>query len=80
MLLSVLEAYSASKAVLATNIPGTREVMLDDVTGYMVRVKNPKAIAQGLRKMLDQPEKLILMGKKAREGWQKSYSFHVTMA
>lgn len=79
MPLSVLEAYSAGKAVLATNIPGTREVMLDGVTGYMVSVKDPQALAQGLKNILSQPEKLTLMGKNARECWQESYSFDQTI-
>jgi glycosyltransferase involved in cell wall biosynthesis len=79
MPLSVLEAYSAGKAVLATNIPGTREVMLDGVTGYMVSVKSSEALAQGLKKILTQPEKLISMGENARECWQESYSFDQTI-
>lgn len=77
MPLSVLEAFSAAKAVLATDIPGTREVMVDQVTGWLVKAKDSNAFAEGLRRVLSRPEDAVSFGANAYRRWESEYSFDV---
>lgn len=79
MPLSVLEAFGAGKAVLATDIPGTREVMIDGETGWLVKAADSAGMARGLNKVLSQPQEIIRMGKVAQARWRKEYSFDVMM-
>ena len=68
---SILEAMAAGKPVIATNIRGCREEVVDGVTGLLVPVKNPEALAQAIIKILSNPEMAKKMGeagkKRARE-------------
>lgn len=77
MPLSVLEAFSASKAVLATDIPGTREVMIDQETGWLVKARDAEAFAVGLRQVLNHPENTAVFGARAFRRWESEYSFDV---
>lgn len=77
MPLSVLEAFSAGKAVLATDIPGTREVMVPGETGWLAAVRDPGAFAEGLRMVLQCSAELPIYGNKAFKRWQQEYSFDV---
>lgn len=75
MPLSVLEAFSAAKPVLATDIPGTREVMAAGETGWMAPPRDAPAFAEALRKVLHESEKLPEIGRKALGRWEREYSF-----
>lgn len=77
--LSVLEAFSAQKAVLATNIPGTTEVMIDGENGYLAEARDPDSLAQGLVKVLENPGKMRQLGQRAFRHWEESYAFVKTM-
>ncbi len=79
MPLSVLEAFSAGKPVLATDIPGTRETMVDHVTGWLVPPKNAAALAEALRYILSHSHEISDRGTKAHELWRQKYSFEVLM-
>ncbi len=79
MPLSILEAFSAGKPVLATDIPGTRETMVDQVTGWLVRPADSQALADGLRRLSAHREDLTRLGQNAFERWRTNYSFDVLM-
>lgn len=50
---SLLEAMSAACPVVATDIPGVREVVVDGDTGTLVPPGNPEALAEGLISMAE---------------------------
>ena len=62
----VLEAMSCGKGVIATAVDGTVEAVNDGETGLLVPSKNPKALAQALLKVLDNPDLIKSMGEKSR--------------
>lgn len=71
---AILEAMAARLPVVATNIDGTPEVIVEGVTGCMVNPDDPKALADSLRYLLRHPERRSEMG---RRGWirvQESFS------
>lgn len=50
--LSVLEAMAASKPVIATNIPGINEIIIDGENGLLVSPADPNALAEKINLIL----------------------------
>jgi len=65
---TLLEAAACGKPLLATDVPGCREVVEDSVNGYLCKVKDAQELADKMVKMIDQnPEKLKRMGEESRK-------------
>lgn len=47
-------AYNFDKPVIATNVGGLAEVVIDDRTGFIVPPNDPKALANAIRRFYDQ--------------------------
>lgn len=64
---TMLSSFSAEIPVIATNIPGTDEVVYDGETGLLVPPNNPQKLAETIEKLLDNKElrnKLIIGAEK----------------
>lgn len=56
---TLLEASAMAKPVIATDVPGCRDVVVDGVTGYLCRVKDARDFA-------DRMEQMVRAGPSAR--------------
>lgn len=74
MPVTILEAMAASKPVVATDIRGCREEVVNGVTGWLVPPADPVALAGAIRKVLDDPEAAAEMGRAGRERVRAVYS------
>jgi glycosyltransferase involved in cell wall biosynthesis len=63
---SVLEAMASGAAVVATPVGGTPEVIRHDVTGWIVPVENPPALADAICRLIADPERRQRLGRAAR--------------
>lgn len=63
----LLEAASAGKAILASDVPGCREVVEHGRDGWLVAPRSAAAIEAGLRALLSDPELRKRLGTAARE-------------
>ena len=54
--LSLLEAAACGRAMVATDVPGCREVVKPGVTGLLVPVDDAKALAEAVEKLVREPE------------------------
>jgi glycosyltransferase involved in cell wall biosynthesis len=63
---SVMEAMATGLPVVATDVPGTRELVVDGVTGYLVAPKDPTALADRLQQLLDDESTRRAMGREGR--------------
>lgn len=71
--MSILEAMSAGKPVVASNIKSNEYLVKDGVTGYLVDSNDSKTIAQYTIELLNNKAKRIEMGECARKIAQKQY-------
>ena len=71
---SVMEAMAAGLPVVGTNVPGTQELVVDGVTGYLVPAKNPRQLATQLRRLLADPSLRTQMGEAGRKRMQEHFS------
>ena len=64
---SLMEAAACERSMIATNAPGCREIVIDDQTGLLVPIEDPKALAQAIIKLATSPELRARYAKAARE-------------
>lgn len=74
---TVLEAMSCGMPVVATNIPGTNEAVVDGETGLLVPPKNPRALADGIIKLLGDENLRKKMGEAGRRRVEKEFSWDI---
>lgn len=65
--LVALEAMASGVPVIASDVGGLRDIVRDNVTGYLVPINDSEALAQKIEYLLDHPEVREKMGKLARE-------------
>ena len=70
---SIIEAMSMKLPVIATNIRGCRELIRDNVNGFLVPIKNPLSIFLKM-KILEKSKKI--RKKMGLEGYKKVAIFH----
>ena len=49
--MSLLEAAACGRAMVATDAPGCREIVLDELTGLLVPIENPSALADAILRL-----------------------------
>ena len=73
---SVLEAMSMGRAVITTDAPGCRETVRHGVNGFLVPVKDSRALAEAMERFILNPELISDMGVKSREIAMEKYDVH----
>jgi glycosyltransferase involved in cell wall biosynthesis len=70
----LLEALAHGRAVVATPVGGTPELVTDGVTGLLVPPGDPAALAAALRRLLDDPALARRLGEAGRERVARDFS------
>lgn len=65
--LTLLEAMARGLPVLTTRVGGNPEVVAEGETGILVPPGDPSALAQALKNLVSQPEKLRSLGEAGRQ-------------
>ncbi|WP_162428369.1 glycosyltransferase family 4 protein [Pontibacter pudoricolor] len=64
---TLLEAAAMAKPLIATNVPGCREVVQQNINGLLCRIRNAPDLAEKMEQMLQMPpEQLQKMGEASR--------------
>jgi glycosyltransferase involved in cell wall biosynthesis len=66
--ITILEAWSKKKPVIACNIEATRHLIRDGETGFLVEYKNIPQLEETLIRLIENPN---LRKKVGEKGWQK---------
>ena len=70
----LIEAMSCSRAIVTTNMPGCRDLVIDQLNGILVKPKDQKDLANALEKLILNPNLCKKMGQKGREMAVKKYN------
>jgi glycosyltransferase involved in cell wall biosynthesis len=76
---AVLEAMMAGLPVVGTNVGDMSRIVTDEI-GRIVPPHNPEMLARAIDELLDAPDKMPLMGKKAHHRAMQEYSVEQWMA
>lgn len=71
---SILEYMAAGKPVVATNVGGAHEAIVDGETGYLVASDDDEAMAKWLIKILGDEKRAEEMGEKGRRRISENFS------
>jgi len=63
---TILEAMAMGLPVVATNIRGSREVVVDGATGTLVEVADPEALSLAIIDLLEDPARRLRYGERAK--------------
>ena len=64
---ALLEAAACGRALVASDVPGCRELCRDGVTGRLVPARDDAALAEAVLDLIDHPARCADMGRAARE-------------
>lgn len=62
----LIEAAAAGRAIVATDLPGCRDVVRDRDNGLLVLPRNPEALADALQTLIEDPSMRRRMGERGR--------------
>jgi glycosyltransferase involved in cell wall biosynthesis len=77
---SALEAMAAGKPLVATDIPGCREAVINGETGFLVPPRDPPALAAAIRQLIDSAELRIRFGAAGRARAEQEFADSVICA
>ncbi|MFQ5902719.1 MAG: glycosyltransferase, partial [Candidatus Binatia bacterium] len=77
--LSLLEAMAAGKAIVATDVGGAPEVVIDGRTGVLIPPASSSAISLAVAGLLDDPERQSTLGQAARSHVVREFGVRQTM-
>ena len=77
---SILEYMAAARAVVATNVGGASEAIVEGETGYLVKAGDDGAMAERLISLLRDPEKRRMMGLNGRRRVEQTFSCETRLA
>jgi glycosyltransferase involved in cell wall biosynthesis len=64
---TLLEAGAMGRPVIATDVVGCRDVVVDNVTGFLVAPRDVASLAAAMERMIESRAQLAAMGRAARE-------------
>lgn len=64
--MTILEAMASGTAVVVTDVGGNKEAVVHCETGYLVRRRDPKALAEGIIDLASDVSKRLAMGEAGR--------------
>lgn len=73
----LLEAGLSAKPVIASNVPGCSDVVVENKTGYLFPVNNSSMLARKILSIIDDRNKMKKMGLQGREYIKKTFSTDV---
>jgi len=71
---SILEYMAAARPVVATDVGGAREAIVEGETGYIVQPEDFETMAQRIISLLREPERARAIGARGRKRVQEQFS------
>ena len=77
---SIIEYMAAGRPVVATNVGGAAEAVIDGKTGYLVGTDDDAALAERLGELLSDPNKANALGAAGRKVVEENFSTDAQLA
>lgn len=71
---AVLEGMRAGLPLVATDVGGTPEAVVEGQTGLLVPIRDPKAMASAIVELVSDPERMRAMGVGGQQRWLKTFT------
>lgn len=75
----LIEAASCGRAIIATDVPGCREIVRHNENGLLVPPHDPKALADALKVLVEDAERRAKMGARGREIVEAEFSEEIVV-
>jgi len=62
-----LEAAATGNLIISTDVGGLKELVYDNLTGWVCKPGDPKALFELIKKAIEFPEEVTVLGNKARQ-------------
>lgn len=77
---SLLEAGAMGLPSITTDVPGCRNIIQDNINGFICEAKNSKSLESAMLKMINTPsEDILKMGKAARNIVENSFDEQIVI-
>lgn len=76
---TLLEAASSGRPMVSTDTPGCREIVKNNITGIIVPIQDPRALAEALKKLAKSKKTRKIFGIEARKLVKKHFSDDIVM-
>lgn len=74
---SVLEAMSMGRPIITTDAPGCRETVVDGVNGFLVPVRDSKALAEAMERLILDKILVAKMGRESRRLAEEKFDVRI---
>jgi glycosyltransferase involved in cell wall biosynthesis len=78
--LVAIEALATERPMVASDIEGTREIVIDGDTGLLVPPADPAALAAGIRRLLESPRLAATLGARGRAFVERKFDVRKQIA
>lgn len=78
--IALLEAMACAKACIATDVPGSRDVLRNGETGLVVSPESPTALAEALEILIHNPELRYKFGQAAHQRVEEHFTIQREVA
>jgi glycosyltransferase involved in cell wall biosynthesis len=76
----LLEAMAWGTPVVATSVTGIPEIVKNERTGLLIDERQPRALAAGLQRLLDDEQLRVRLAIAAREAVERDFDIHCNAA
>lgn len=72
--MSLIEAAACGRPIITTDMPGCREIVKHEKNGLLVPIKDPKALADAICRLIEDPGLRRQMGQEGRKLVEKEFA------
>ena len=76
----LLEAASCGKPIIATDVPGCREIVHNGENGILVPLKDSSSLASAMKELINNPEKRKIIGINGRRLVENEFSEEIVVS
>lgn len=76
----LIEAAACARAVVTTDVPGCRDAIEPGVTGLLVPVRDPRALARAIEQLIEDPHRCKAMGAAGRSLAERAFDVRQVVA